>query len=100
VGNLFRPDIPGHVAAVIRSLHPDLKRSVRAAIDEITANPECGEPLRGDLEGYRKYKVRRFRIVYAVDTRKRAVRIMAVAHRQEIYEELASQLKEARQTRR
>ena len=86
--NLFRPDIPHHIADVIRSLHPDLKRSVRAAIDEIAANPECGEPLRGELDAYWNYRVRRFRIIYAVDRRKRMIRIMAIAHRREVYEQL------------
>ncbi|MBI2149828.1 MAG: type II toxin-antitoxin system RelE/ParE family toxin [Acidobacteria bacterium] len=92
--NLFRPDVPPHIADVIRSLDPDLKRSVRAAIDEIAANPECGEPLRGELNAYWKYRVRRFRIIYAVDRGKRMTRVMAIAHRREVYEQLAAQLKD------
>ena len=47
----FRPDIPPHVADVIRSLHPDLKRSIKSAVRAIAANPECGDPLRRELEG-------------------------------------------------
>ena len=93
--NFFRLDIPPHIADVIRSLYPELKRSVRAAIDEIAANPECGEPLRGELKAYWKYRVRRFRIIYGVDRRKRMVRIMAIAHRREVYEQLAIQLKDS-----
>jgi mRNA interferase RelE/StbE len=93
VASLFRHSIPDHVADIIRSLYPDLKRSIRAALDEIARKPECGEPLRGELEGYRKYKVRRFRIVYAIDKKHRMVRIMAVAHRRAVYEELAAKLR-------
>ena len=95
MANLFRHSIPDHVADIVRSLYPDLKRSVRAALDEIARNPECGEPLRGELEGYRKYKVRRFRIVYAIDKKHHMVRIMAVAHRRAVYEEFAAQLKKS-----
>ena len=88
----FRPDIPPHVAEVIRSLHPDLKRSIKAAVRGIATDPECGEPLLRELDGLRKYRVRRFRIVYAIDRKKRVIRLMAVGHRRHVYEELTVRL--------
>jgi mRNA interferase RelE/StbE len=90
---LFRPEIPPHVAEVIRSLHPDLKRSIKSAIRAIAADPECGEPLLRDLDGLLKYRVRRFRIVYAVDRTSHTIRLMAVGHRQSIYEELSAKIR-------
>jgi mRNA interferase RelE/StbE len=88
----FRPDIPLHVAEVIRSLHPDLKRSVKAAIRGIATDPECGAPLLRELGGLWKYRVRRFRIVYAIDRKRRVIRLMAVGHRRHVYEELTIRL--------
>lgn len=88
----FRPDIPPHVTEVIRSLHPDLKRSVKAAVRGIATDPECGEPLLRELDGLWKYRVRRFRIVYAIDRKKRLIRLMAVGHRRHVYEELTVRL--------
>ena len=87
--NPFRPDIPPHVAEVIRSLHPDLKRSIKAAVRGIATDPECGEPLLRELHGLWKYRVRRFRIVYAIDRKRRVIRLMAVGHRRHVYEELS-----------
>lgn len=89
----FRPDIPPHVAKVIRSLHPDLKRSIRSAIRAIATETECGEPLQRELDGLRKFRVRRFRIVYAVNRKTRVIRLLAVGHRQQVYEELAARLR-------
>lgn len=89
----FRPDIPPHVADVIRSLHPDLKQLIKSAIRAIAVNPECGEPLKGELDGLRKYRVRRFRIVYALERKARIIRMMAVGHRQTVYEELTERLR-------
>lgn len=89
----FRPDIPPHVADVIRSLHPDLKQLIKSAIRAIAANPDCGEPLQRELDGLRKYRVRRFRIVYAVQQKARVIRLMAVGHQRAIYEELTDQLR-------
>lgn len=91
--NPFRPDIPPHVAEAIRSLHPDLKRSIKSAVRAIAADPECGEPLKRELDGLRKYRVRRFRIVYAVDQKTRVIRLMAVGHRRHMYEELTERLR-------
>ncbi|WHZ24794.1 MAG: hypothetical protein OJF47_003906 [Nitrospira sp.] len=89
----FRPDIPPHVAEVIRSLHPDLKRSIKAAVRAIVADPECGEPLLRELEGLWKYRVRRFRIVYAIDRKTHMICFMAVGHRRHVYEELSARLR-------
>jgi mRNA interferase RelE/StbE len=88
----FRPDIPPHVAEVIRSLHPDLKRSIKAAVRGIATDPECGAPLLRELDGLWKYRVRRYRIVYAIDRKKRVIRLMAVGHRRHVYEELTVRL--------
>ena len=90
---LFRPDIPPHVAEVIRSLHPDLKRSIMAAVRAIAANPECGEPLLRELSGLWKFRVRRFRIVYTSDRKTHKIRLMAVGHRQSVYEDLIARLR-------
>ncbi len=91
--NPLRPDIPPHVAEVIRSFHPDLKRSVKAAVRAIATDPGCGVPLLRELDGLWKYRVRRFRIVYAVDRRTRVVRLIAVGHRRHVYEELSARLR-------
>lgn len=88
----FLPVFPPHVAQVIRSLHPDLKRSIKSAIRAVAADPERGEPLLRELHGLWKYRVRRFRIVYAIDRKTRVLRIMAVGNRQTIYEELTARL--------
>ncbi len=91
--NPFRPDIPPHVAEVIRSLHPDLKRSIKAAVCAIATDPGCGERLLRELDGLWKYRVRRFWIVYAIDRKARVIRPIAVGHRQQVYEELSSRLR-------
>lgn len=90
---VFRPGIPPQVAEAIRSLHPDLKRSIKSAIRAIAVDPECGGPLQRELDGLRKYRVRRFRIVYAVDQKIRVIRLMAVDHRRHVCEELTEQLR-------
>jgi len=86
----YRLVIAPEVAAVICALHPDLKRSVRSALDAIGDAPSIGEPLRGELAGLWRYRVRRFRIVYAPDRSARVVRVVAVGPRRSIYEDVAA----------
>lgn len=90
---VFRPDIPPHVAQVIRHLAPDLKRSVKQALRALSLDPFSGGPLLRELTGLRKYRVRRFRIVYEIDREQRLLRIVAVGHRRDVYEQAADQLR-------
>ncbi len=50
-----------------------------------------------ELEGLWKYRIRRFRIVYGIDTRRRILRIVAIGHRRRIYEELTDLLSRRRE---
>jgi len=97
---VYRPDIPPHVAEIIRHLPPDLKRSIKQSIRRLSLNPHDGAPLLRELSGLRKYKVRRFRIVYEIDSKTRTLRIFAVGHRREVYEDLVERLRKRARRRR
>ena len=91
----YRPDIPPHVAEIIRHLPPDVKRSVKQALRSLSADPFSGAPLMRELlSGLWRFKVRRFRIIYELDRKARIIRIFAIGHRREVYEELADRLRQ------
>ena len=92
---VYRPDIPPHVAEIVRHLPPDVKRSVKQALKSLSADPFAGVPLIRELSGLWRFKVRRFRIIYELDRKARVIRILAVGHRREVYEELADRLRRA-----
>jgi mRNA interferase RelE/StbE len=81
-------DIPPHVADALRHLPPEITRPVKAALRAIAADPSIGAPLEGELKGLWRFRVRRFRIVYAVERSRRRIRVMAVAHRRHVYDDL------------
>lgn len=81
-------DVPPHVAQVIGKLPPDIKKSVKEALRALVVNPHLGDPLTGDLEGLWKYRVRRYRIVYAPDQPSHRLQVYAVGHRREIYDQV------------
>ncbi|MDR4473643.1 MAG: type II toxin-antitoxin system RelE/ParE family toxin [Nitrospira sp.] len=81
------------MAEIIRSYHPALKQFIKAAIPTIAADPACSKPLRREPEGLRKYRVRRFRIIDAVNHKAGAVRCIAVGHRRSLSEELTDRIR-------
>lgn len=89
----WRLSIPPAVAERIAHLEPELKQRVRAALRTLAVDPGRGAVLQRELSDYRKYRVGRYRIVFAPDPRRRLIRVMAVGHRRRIYEELAELVK-------
>jgi mRNA interferase RelE/StbE len=78
--------IPGSVADLVRGLHPDLKRKVRATLDALRSEPTSGKPLVENLAGLRSERVGRFRIVYRIAS-DRVIEVVAIGPRRTIYEE-------------
>ena len=77
--------LPPEVVSLLRGLHPDLKRRLRAALDRIVADPSAGKALRAELTGLRSLRVGRIRVVYRES--QDAIEIVAVGPRDRIYEE-------------
>ena len=95
----YRPDIPPHVAEVVRPLPPEVKRSIKHALRALSDGSAAGEPLQRELDGFMKYRVKRYRIVYALDRRRKVIRIAAIGHRRGVYEELADLVRARRKAR-
>ncbi|MBI4373732.1 MAG: type II toxin-antitoxin system RelE/ParE family toxin [Deltaproteobacteria bacterium] len=82
---IFEIDIPPEVGQAIRHLPPDIKKSVKEALRALSEEPNLGIPLRKELAGFWRYRVRRYRIVYSIDRASQLLRIYAVGHRKGLY---------------
>ena len=82
--------VPDQLRDLIRQLHPDLKRKIRAALAEILEDPACGKALEDELQGYWSLRVGRNRIIYL--PHKDGVEVVAIGPRQTIYEEAARKI--------
>ena len=89
----YRPDIPPHIAEIVRHLPPEVKRDIKQALRSLSEDSFSGTPLIRELSGLWRIKVRRFRVVYAPDRKARLIRIFAIAHRREVYEKTAELLR-------
>ena len=89
--------IPDEVARLIRCMHPNLKKKVRTALNEILADPSSGKTLRRELKGLNSYRVGRLRIIYRIIS-KNFLEIIAVGPRKVIYEETYRLIKKESQS--
>ena len=78
--------VPQTVRELIRHLHPEMKRKVRAALNDILKDPACGKPLERELKGYWSLRISRYRIIYRPD--KAGAVIAAIGPRKTVYEEI------------
>ena len=78
--------VPDEVAALVRSMHPYLKKKIRASFERILHDPLAGKALKDELAGLRSFRVSRYRVIYRVTERKELA-IVAVGPRERIYED-------------
>ena len=88
--------VSNETAELIRSLHPDLKRKIKAALQAILIDPQAGKALKDDLAGFRSFRVGKFRVVYSKPSDKMTIDIVAIGPRKTIYEETLRLLKKAK----
>ena len=78
--------VPPDLAGLIRSLHPKLKRKLRAALHQIATEPRLGKPLKGEREGLWSLRLGRFRVIYRLGAG-RGIDLVAFGPCERIYEE-------------
>jgi mRNA interferase RelE/StbE len=59
--------VPHHLVAMIRGLHPEIKRKIRGSLKTLVTEPHTGTLLKNELEELRSLKVQRLRIIYRIN---------------------------------
>src|SRR3972149_10482226 len=79
--------MPDETAELVRTLHPDLKRKIKAALQTVLNDPQSGKVLKDELEGLQSFKVGKFRVVYKTAKDKGIIEVVAIGPRKVVYEE-------------
>ncbi len=83
----YKLRVPKSVADLVRGLHPHLKMRVKATLKLTIDDPYCGKHLKGELDGLRSLRVKRFRIVCRLMADEKEIEIVAIGPRKSIYKE-------------
>jgi len=84
-------------AALVRRLHPDIKRRVREGVRDLALNPLLGHELRFELSGFRSHRVRSHRIIYRYNEPEKTVDVLYVGPRRDVYESFRDLLAAAKE---
>lgn len=82
----WQPRIPSHVAEKLAHFPPAVKQDVKQALRVLSLDPYAGAPLQRELTGLWKYRARSFRIGYRPVSHHRQLQIVAIGHRQTVYD--------------
>ena len=78
--------VPQNIRDLIRTMHPSLKKKVKASLKIILSEPSSGKALLDELSWLRSFRVSSFRIIYRIKE-PRQIELVAVGPRERIYEE-------------
>src|SRR4030066_909259 len=85
-GVMYKLVVPRDVRELIRTMHPSLKKKVKASLNIILSEPSSGKALMDELSGLRSFRISSFRIIYRIKE-PRQIELVAVGPRERIYEE-------------
>jgi len=83
---MYRLVVPKDVRELIRTMHPFLKKKVKASLKIILSEPYSGKALMDELSGLRSFRISSFRIIYRIKGPEQ-VELIAIGPRERIYEE-------------
>ncbi|MFH1757851.1 MAG: type II toxin-antitoxin system RelE/ParE family toxin [Pseudomonadota bacterium] len=86
--------VPREIQELIRKMHPDLKKKIRASLKMILSEPNSGKALMEELSELRSLRVSSFRIIYRIKEPEQ-VDLVAIGPRERIYEETFRLLQKA-----
>jgi mRNA-degrading endonuclease RelE of RelBE toxin-antitoxin system len=81
---------------IISKLHPENKKLIKQALNELRKNPYAGSDLQEELYGFESFKLKRFRVLYNIFEEENIIQIFHIGHRKDVYEQfnrLLNQLK-------
>jgi len=85
--SIRRLKVSDETAALVRTLHPDIKRKIKAALQTVLNDPQSGKALKDELKGLQSFKVGKFRVVYKTVKDRGVIEVVTIGPLKTIYEE-------------
>ncbi|MGA3084697.1 MAG: hypothetical protein ABSE95_07860 [Thermodesulfobacteriota bacterium] len=83
----YRVRFTPEAAQCISRLHPDHKKIIRNALEQLFREPFAGDDLQEELAEFKSFKPRRFRIIYTVNHDHRLIHVYYVSLRKDVYDQ-------------
>jgi mRNA interferase RelE/StbE len=86
-GYEITPEAAGQLGKLGPSAAAEIRKYLDTRIKGAADPTRFGKPLRGDLQGFWRYRVRDYRILCRLERKILIVIVVAVGHRATVYEE-------------
>jgi mRNA interferase RelE/StbE len=83
---MYKLVVPKDIQELIRTMHPYLKKKIKASLKMILSDPYSGKALLDELSGLRSFRVSSLRIIYRIKDPEQ-IELVAIGPRERIYEE-------------
>jgi len=83
---MYKLVAPKELQKLIRTMHPSLKKKVKASLKIILSEPYSGKALMEELSGLRSFRISSFRIIYRIKEPEQ-IELVAIGPRERIYQE-------------
>ena len=83
---MYKLVAPKDLQKLIRTMHPSLKKKVKASLKIILSEPYAGKALMEELSGLRSFRLSSFRIIYRIKEPEQ-IELVAIGPRERIYQE-------------
>ena len=74
-------------SGLISKLHPEVKKQIKQALNELREKPYLGKDLQEELSGFKSLRIKQYRVVNDVDDDQKSIQIYYVGRRRDIYEQ-------------
>jgi mRNA interferase RelE/StbE len=83
----FRLKFTPEAARLFARFHPEAKKLIKSGLDDLCQSPYLGDDLQQELSGFKSYKIKRYRVLYAIDEEEEVIQVYYVGHRKDVYEQ-------------
>jgi len=90
----YRIRFTPEASRLISKFHPDNKKQIKQALQDLLINPYTGSDLQEELYGFKSFKLKRYRILYNINEEDSFIQIFHIGHRSDVYEQLRRLLNE------
>lgn len=83
---MYKLVVPKDLQDLIRTMHPSLKKKVKACLKIILSEPYSGKALLDELSGLRSFRISSLRMIYRIKEPDQ-IELVAIGPRERVYEE-------------
>ena len=75
------------VSRLVAKLHPENKRQLKQALNELRQNPFTGKDLQEELFGFKSLRLKKYMVIYTVSEEANYIEIYYIGRRSDVYEQ-------------